>query len=73
MYYVGLDIHTKRISICVLSETGQLVRQLVAEAACQARRRSPTVRAYFERVQRGEPPHRVAPRLMRSASTSGSL
>src|SRR6516164_3667471 len=27
MYYVGLDIHTKRISICVLSEVGQLVRR----------------------------------------------
>src|SRR5262245_29929106 len=31
MYYVGLDIHTKRISICVLGETGQLVRR------CQVR------------------------------------
>lgn len=31
MYYVGLDIHTKRISICVLNETGQLVRR------CQVR------------------------------------
>src|SRR6266480_1211713 len=27
MYYVGLDIHTKRISICVLNETGQRVRR----------------------------------------------
>jgi transposase len=32
-----------------------VVRQLVAEAAWQALRRSPTVRAYFERVQRGDP------------------
>src|SRR5215468_10758182 len=32
-----------------------VVRQLVAEAAWQAQRRSPTVRAYFERVQRGDP------------------
>jgi len=31
MYYVGLDIHTKRISICVLNETGQPVRR------CQVR------------------------------------
>jgi hypothetical protein len=31
------------------------VRQLVAEAAWQAQRRSPTVRAYFERVQRDDP------------------
>ena len=31
------------------------MRQLVAEAAWQAQRRSPTVRAYFERVQRGDP------------------
>ena len=32
-----------------------VVRQLVAEAAWQAQRRSPTVRAYFERVQRDDP------------------
>jgi len=32
-----------------------VVRQLVAEAAWQALRRSPTVRAYFERTQRGDP------------------
>jgi transposase len=32
-----------------------VVRQLVAEAAWQALRRSPTVRASFERVQRGDP------------------
>src|SRR5690242_4742586 len=27
MFYVGLDIHTKRISICVLNETGQIVHR----------------------------------------------
>jgi hypothetical protein len=27
MFYAGLDIHCKRISVCVLSETGQLVRR----------------------------------------------
>jgi transposase len=32
-----------------------VVRQLVAEAAWQAQRRSPTIRAYFERVQRDDP------------------
>jgi transposase len=32
-----------------------VVRQLLAEAAWQALRRSPTVRAYFERAQRGDP------------------
>ena len=31
MFYVGLDIHTTRISICVLGEAGQLVRR------CQVR------------------------------------
>jgi transposase len=31
MYYVGLDIHSKRIAICLLSEKGQLVRR------CQVR------------------------------------
>ena len=27
MFYVGLDIHTKHISICVLSETGQVAHR----------------------------------------------
>ena len=27
MFYVGLDIHTKRIAFCVLSEKGQLVQR----------------------------------------------
>jgi transposase len=36
-------------------EGAPVVRQLVAEAAWPAQRRSPTVRAYFERVQRGDP------------------
>jgi transposase len=36
-------------------EGAPVVRQLVAEAAWQAQRRSPTVRAYFERVRRGDP------------------
>jgi hypothetical protein len=31
MYYVGLDIHSKRIAICILSDKGQLVRR------CQVR------------------------------------
>lgn len=32
-----------------------VIRQLVAEAAWQAQRRSPTVRAFFEHAQRGDP------------------
>jgi transposase len=39
----------------ITREGAPVVRQLVAEAAWQARRRSPTVRAYFEHVQRGDP------------------
>jgi transposase len=39
----------------ITREGAPVVRQLVAEAAWQALRRSPTVRAYFERVQRGVP------------------
>ena len=31
MFYVGLDIHSKRISLCVLSGTGQVTRR------CQVR------------------------------------
>jgi transposase len=27
MFYVGLDIHSKRIAICVLGETGQIIRR----------------------------------------------
>ena len=39
----------------ITREGAPVVRQLVAEAAWQAQRRSPTVRAYFDRVQRGDP------------------
>src|SRR5262249_18784764 len=39
----------------ITREGAPVVRQLVAEAAWQAQRRSPTVRRYFERVQRGDP------------------
>jgi transposase len=39
----------------ITREGAPVVRQLVAEAAWQAQRRSPTVRAYFERVQHDDP------------------
>jgi transposase len=39
----------------ITREGAPVVRQLLAEAAWQAIRRSPTARAYFERVQRGDP------------------
>jgi transposase len=39
----------------ITREGAPVVRQLVAEAAWQAQRRSPTVRAYFERAQREDP------------------
>jgi transposase len=39
----------------ITREGPAMVRQLVAEATWQAIRRSPTVRAYFERVRRGDP------------------
>jgi transposase len=39
----------------ITREGAPVVRQLVAEAAWQALRRSPTVRAYFERTRRGDP------------------
>jgi transposase len=39
----------------ITHEGPAVVRQLVAEATWQAPRRSPTVRAYFERVRRGDP------------------
>jgi transposase len=42
----------------ITREGAPIVRQLVAEAAWQAQRRSPTVRAYFERAQRGDPPRK---------------
>jgi transposase len=39
----------------ITRQGASVVRQLVAEAAWQAQRRSPTVHAYFERAQRGDP------------------
>jgi len=39
----------------ITREGAPVVRRLVAEAAWQACRRSPTVRAFFDRVQRGDP------------------
>jgi transposase len=39
----------------ITREGPAVVRQLLAEATWQALRRSPTVRAYFERVRRGDP------------------
>jgi transposase len=39
----------------ITREGAPVVRQLVAEAAWQAQRRSPTVRAYFEHAQHGDP------------------
>jgi transposase len=39
----------------ITREGPSVVRGLVAEAAWQAVRRSPTVRAYLERAQRGDP------------------
>jgi transposase len=39
----------------ITREGAPVVRQLLAEAAWQALRRSPTVRDYFERVQRDDP------------------
>jgi transposase len=39
----------------ITREGAPVVRQLVAEATWQALRRSPTVRAYFERVRRDDP------------------
>jgi transposase len=39
----------------ITREGPPVVRRLVAEATWQAVRRSPTVRAYFERAQRGDP------------------
>src|SRR5262245_57961401 len=39
----------------ITREGAPVVRQLVAEVAWQAQRRSPTVRAFFERAQRDDP------------------
>jgi transposase len=39
----------------ITREGAPVVRQLLAEAAWQALRRSPTVRAYFDRVRRDDP------------------
>lgn len=36
MFYVGLDIHSTRISVCVLNETGQVVRRDESRTALAA-------------------------------------
>jgi len=38
MFYVGLDIHSKQISICVLNETGQVVHRTQVRAINQMMR-----------------------------------
>jgi len=47
MFYVGLDIHSKHISICVLNEIGQLMRRsrLQADWRDRAFQRSDSRRA----------------------------
>jgi hypothetical protein len=40
MFYVGLDIHSNRIAVCALSETGQ-----VAHTGTQVASRGPTWRS----------------------------
>jgi transposase len=50
----------------ITREGSPVVRQLLAEAAWQARRRSPTVRAFFDRVQ-GDDPQRQKIALVATA------
>jgi hypothetical protein len=38
MFYVGLDIQDKRIAICVLGQTGQIVRRAQVRAIDQMMR-----------------------------------
>ena len=38
MLYVGLDIHSKRISVCVLNETGQVAHRRQVRAIDQMMR-----------------------------------
>jgi hypothetical protein len=59
MFYVGLDIHDKRIAICVLGETGQVVRRAqVRSSRAVGSGRSPTVWAYFRWAERRDPQRR---------------
>ena len=57
--YFGLipsqDQSATKIGWAISREGASVIRQLVAEAAWQAQRRSPTVKAYFERTQRDDP------------------
>ena len=50
----------------ITREGSAVVRRLLAEAAWQARRRSPTVAAYFDRAQHGDP-HRKKIALVASS------
>jgi Transposase IS116/IS110/IS902 family len=55
----------------ITSEGAPVVRQLVAEATWQAIRRSPSVRAFFERAQRDDP-QRKKIALVATAQLSGA-
>ena len=48
MFYVGLDIHTKHISVCALNETGQVVHR------CQVRSIQDTMRILSDLPDRFE-------------------
>jgi hypothetical protein len=74
MFYVGLDIHDKRIAICVLGETGQIVRRAQVRAIDEMMRDSgriprSDVAQYDAAVlngsdrilSRGAPPWRMTP------------
>jgi len=54
-YFHGNESGDKNRLGHITREGAPVVRQLVAEAAWQALRRSPTVRAFFERTQRDDP------------------
>ena len=57
MLYVGLDIHDKRIAICVLSEAGQ-----VASRGATWRIASPRYGMGATAYSHGAPPRRMPPK-----------
>ena len=73
MFYVGLDIHDKRIAICVLSETGQVVRRAQVRTIDEMMRILEAPARSLRGLLRGQLRLRPLPRPAAARSPRGSL
>jgi hypothetical protein len=63
MPYMGLDAHQSQWTFCVLDHNGKKLRtqtvhgswKNLLDAAWEGTRRSPQIRAYYQRIRRNDP------------------